>query len=50
VDTLLGTMKKLPPQVFMVADLTAEEKKIVAERGELLPHWSLPVIESQIRS
>jgi hypothetical protein len=27
-------MKKLPTQVFMVADLTPEEKKLVHERGE----------------
>lgn len=33
MDALLGTMKKLPQQVFMVADLTAEEKQLVGERG-----------------
>jgi len=27
VDTLLASMKKLPPAVFMVADLTEEERK-----------------------
>jgi chemotaxis response regulator CheB len=42
VDTLLGTMKKLPTQVFMVADLTAEEKKLVNERGELSARCTLP--------
>lgn len=39
VDTLLGTMKKLPQQVFMVADLTSEEKKLVAERGSHFCRW-----------
>lgn len=35
VDTLLGTMKKLPPAVFMVADLTEDEKKMVdGDKGE----------------
>jgi hypothetical protein len=30
---LLGQMKKLPAQVFMVADLTEEERKLLDDPG-----------------